>query len=228
MENGLLFRFEHVNCLRTWKRIFNKQTYTHMQTHKNKYKIDEWVEWKKSPMIIIAWFDLWLECVRKDQFFDQYYDWSIYCAGESWMTWTWQYIWKMTLKREKNALSLYVDSVAIFDSFQFFFFHRPFPGSQFSIFSLFLSFYFMFVVRIFKHGSNMQNSYVFFRLTICVSLLSLYCKSKAFGHTTFSCFAHSMLSIFILIYTCAHHRYYHSRVVFVFVFFILKFAIFKL
>lgn len=185
---------------------------------------------KKSPMIIIAWFDLWLECVRKDQFFDQYYDRSIYGAGESWMTWTWQYIWKMTLNREKNALSLYVDSIAIFDSFQFLFFSSPFPWLSISIFSLFLSFYFMFVVRIFKHGSNMQNSYVFFRLTICVSLLSLYCKSKTFGYTTFSCFAHSMLPIFILIYTCAHHWYYHSRVVFVFVFvfFILKFAIFKL
>lgn len=95
---------------------------------------------KKSPMIIIAWFDLWLECVRKDQFFDQYYDRSIYGAGESWMTWTWQYIWKMTLNREKNALSLYVDSIAIFDSFQFFFFHRLFPGSQFLFFLSFSHF----------------------------------------------------------------------------------------
>lgn len=135
----------------------------------------------------------------------------------------------MTLNREKKCIKpVCIDSVAIFDSFQFFFFIASFLALNFNFFFLFLSFYFMFVVRIFKHGSNMQNSYVFFRLTICVSLLSLYCKSKTFGHTTFSCFAHSILSIFILIYKCAHHRYYHSRVVFIFVFFILKFAIFKL
>lgn len=134
MENGFSLISSICKLLsHTWKRKFNKQTLKKMCVHVQKSEREREREQEKSRMIIIARCDLWLGCLHKDQFFDQYYDSSTHIVGTNMlsrhqMTWTMPFLCKKndTLsqhnEREKKLGGSYwvhVDTVAMFDLFHY-------------------------------------------------------------------------------------------------------------